>query len=59
MTIQTDFIEAFNAIANNVHDTAKAKGWWDVQTAEEWIKKSTMLMEGLFVLVLQNLNIIT
>ena len=29
MTIQTDFIEAFNAIANDVHDTANEKGWWD------------------------------
>lgn len=29
MTIQTNFIEAFNAIANDVNQTAIDKGWWD------------------------------
>lgn len=38
MKIQSDFIQAFTAIANDVHQIAKEKGWWDVQTAEEWYK---------------------
>lgn len=25
----SDFISAFNAMAESVHDTAKGKGWWD------------------------------
>jgi NTP pyrophosphatase (non-canonical NTP hydrolase) len=46
MTIQTDYIDKFDAIANDVHDTAKEKGWWDIQTAEEWLKKKYMDDDG-------------
>lgn len=38
MTKEVDFIKAFDIIADDVHQTAKDKGWWDVQTAEEWLE---------------------
>jgi hypothetical protein len=37
-TIQSDFIASFNAIASDVHATAKDKGWWEFQSAEDWYR---------------------
>lgn len=30
------YIDLYNDIAKDVHETAKSKGWWDVQSADEW-----------------------
>lgn len=39
MTAKNKFIESFEIIATEVHNTAKEKGWWDVQGSDDWIKK--------------------
>ena len=30
----TDFIKAYNEVADGVHSTAKEKGWWDTERNE-------------------------
>jgi hypothetical protein len=47
-TIQSDFIQSFNAIASDVHEIAKEKGWWDVQTAEEYLKSAERVNQGIW-----------
>lgn len=39
MTIKDDYIESSNAIQKDYHETAKNSGFWDVQSAKDWMFK--------------------
>ena len=47
MTIQKQYVETHQAVQKDFHDNAKDKGFWHVQSAEEWlVKRESRLLEG-------------